>query len=191
MRGKSHSDETRAQVVAALLSGQGVGEVSRALSVPKATVSRIKNELAPEVLQRSRDAQTEAAVAGAVEGLQQMAENDEPTDEEIDAVHERDFERNEAADEAEIETSTLARLEQVGTQKNTHSLDQLISIYLRANLDALARQTVVAGDFKYIARQSAENLAVLHGVMADKAIRILEAAAAAQPLEDLNQNPNG
>lgn len=52
MKGKAHSDEVRAQVIAALLAGQGVTEVARAYKVPKATVSRIKNELTPAQLEQ-------------------------------------------------------------------------------------------------------------------------------------------
>lgn len=54
MRGQAHKDETRAQVIAALLAGQGVNEVSRQYSIPKATVSRIKNGLAVEQLEHKK-----------------------------------------------------------------------------------------------------------------------------------------
>ena len=43
-------DTTRAAVMAALLSGQGVSAIARKLKLSKATVSRIKNELLPEQL---------------------------------------------------------------------------------------------------------------------------------------------
>jgi transposase-like protein len=52
VKGKAHTDEVRAQVIAALLAGQGVSEVARAYKVPKATVSRIKNELTPKQLEQ-------------------------------------------------------------------------------------------------------------------------------------------
>lgn len=51
----------------------------------------------------------------------------------------------------------------------------LAASYLEANLQALTAQAYVASQPDYINRQSAENLAVLHGVMADKSIRLLEA----------------
>jgi transposase-like protein len=44
-RGKAHSDEVRARVIAALLAGQGVNEIAETYSLPKATVSRIKATL--------------------------------------------------------------------------------------------------------------------------------------------------
>jgi transposase-like protein len=49
-RGSPHSDETRAAVIAALLTGEGVSDISRRMQLPKQTVSRIRTELAPEQL---------------------------------------------------------------------------------------------------------------------------------------------
>ena len=54
MRGKEHTNEVRAEVISALLAGQGVNEVSRRYNVPKATVSRIKNGLALEHLEQEK-----------------------------------------------------------------------------------------------------------------------------------------
>lgn len=54
MKGRTHTNEVRAEVIAALLAGQGVNEVSRQYNVPKATVSRIKNGLAPEQLEQKK-----------------------------------------------------------------------------------------------------------------------------------------
>jgi transposase-like protein len=51
----------------------------------------------------------------------------------------------------------------------------LVATYLEANLQALTAQAYVASQPEYIERQPAEGLAVLHGVMADKSIRLLEA----------------
>lgn len=51
----------------------------------------------------------------------------------------------------------------------------LLIEYLEANLNALIAQAYVTSDPDYIVRQSAENLAILHGVMGDKGIRLLEA----------------
>lgn len=47
--------------------------------------------------------------------------------------------------------------------------------YLEANLNALTAQAYVTSDPNYINRQPAGELAVLHGVLADKSIRLLEA----------------
>ncbi len=51
-RGKAHSDDIRAQVIAAILAGEGVSDISRRLQLPKATVSRLRNEVAPEKLEQ-------------------------------------------------------------------------------------------------------------------------------------------
>ncbi len=58
----------------------------------------------------------------------------------------------------------------------------LAAAYLEANLQALTAQAYVTSDPDYIKRQSAESLAILHGVMADKSIRLLEALAS-EPAE--------
>ena len=52
MKGQAYSNEVRAEVIAALLAGQGVSEVSRRYKIPKATVSRLKNGLAVEQLEQ-------------------------------------------------------------------------------------------------------------------------------------------
>ncbi len=47
--------------------------------------------------------------------------------------------------------------------------------YLEANLNAQIAQAYVATDPTYINRQPAESLAILHGVLSDKSIRLIEA----------------
>jgi len=49
-RGRQISDEIRAQVIAELLTGAGVNETARKYQLGAKTVSRIKNEIAPEQL---------------------------------------------------------------------------------------------------------------------------------------------
>ncbi|HOW77939.1 MAG TPA: hypothetical protein PK406_00675 [Verrucomicrobiota bacterium] len=51
----------------------------------------------------------------------------------------------------------------------------LILEYLRANLVTLTAQMRVFSDVAWLKKQPASELAVLHGVCADKAIRLLEA----------------
>lgn len=51
MRGKPHSDETKAAVMAALLAGLSIAEVCRKYNLPKATVSRLRAELGSELEQ--------------------------------------------------------------------------------------------------------------------------------------------
>lgn len=62
----------------------------------------------------------------------------------------------------------------VATLKNSH-IGALVASYLEANLQALTAQAYVASQPEYIDRQPAESLAILHGVMADKSVRLLEA----------------
>jgi len=64
------------------------------------------------------------------------------------------------------------------------ALADLIAGVLTENLKTLAAQAVHARKPEWMNKQSADSLAVFYGVVADKTIRILEAAAAAQPLED-------
>ena len=46
-------DETvKAQVIAALLTGEGVSEVARKFNMPKTTVFRFKSELVPERMEQ-------------------------------------------------------------------------------------------------------------------------------------------
>ena len=59
-------------------------------------------------------------------------------------------------------------------QKST-SIDVLLREYLEANLKALREQTKVFSNEQWLKRQDASAVAVLHGVLADKAVRILEA----------------
>jgi transposase-like protein len=54
-------------------------------------------------------------------------------------------------------------------------IEALAATYLEASLQALTAQAHVASDPDYIDRQPAEGLAILHGVMADKSVRLLEA----------------
>lgn len=79
--------------------------------------------------------------------------------------------------------SWASRLDPVATLKKER-LGVLATTYLETNLQALIAQAYVASDPKYIERQSAESLAVLHGVMADKSIRLFEALHREPPAEE-------
>jgi transposase-like protein len=54
-------------------------------------------------------------------------------------------------------------------------IGDLLLGYLRANIAALTAQQEVFADKTWLRKQPANELAVLHGVSADKAIRLLEA----------------
>lgn len=59
--------------------------------------------------------------------------------------------------------------------KKGERIEELLFNYLTANLAALEAQAKVVSENDYITKQPADSLAVLHGVMADKSIRLLEA----------------
>ena len=63
--------------------------------------------------------------------------------------------------------------------QKTASLGVLVGNYLRTNLETLTAQLEPFRDRSWIEKQPASDLAVLHGVLADKAFRILSALAAA------------
>lgn len=68
------------------------------------------------------------------------------------------------------------------TQKK--EIGELLLEYLRANLEALRAQAEHFKNVEWLRKQSAENAAVLHGVMTDKAIRLLEAFGRAEDDSD-------
>src|SRR5690348_17439150 len=59
--------------------------------------------------------------------------------------------------------------------KKGEEIERLLFGYLTSNLAALDAQAKVVSEREYIIKQPADSLAVLHGVMADKSIRLLEA----------------
>lgn len=67
MRGQKHSDEKRAEALAALLEGQGVTEVAKKYNLPKSTVTDIKRSIDSEEFARVR-AKKEDSLAELIEG---------------------------------------------------------------------------------------------------------------------------
>lgn len=74
-----------------------------------------------------------------------------------------------------------SELRAVATERKDEIGDLLVE-YLRENLVTLKAQAIVFRDPVWLAKQSAENAAVLHGVMTDKSIRLLEALGGPPPL---------
>lgn len=114
MRGRKHPDEVQAQVMAALLAGQGVTEVATQYDLDKSVVSRWRSAIPDDKLQR------------------------------------------------------------IATEKG-RVIEELLFNYLTTTIKALTNQAEAASETEYITKQPADSLAVLHGVMADKSIRLLEA----------------
>jgi hypothetical protein len=112
-RGKQHDDQTRAQVIAALLAGQSISQVAGEYKLPDSTVRGWANGIGDE-LAKVRD-------------------------------------------------------------KKREQFGDLIGDYLKESLTTLSVQQEHFRDKTWLQKQPAEALAVLHGVTADKAIRILEA----------------
>jgi len=112
MARREYSDETKAQVMAALLAGQSINEVATRYKIP----------------------------AGTVKSWRRNSREFRPVD----------------------------------TQKGAEIGDLLLE-YLRENLITLRAQVEHFRDPKWLSKQDASELAVLHGVVTDKAIRLLEA----------------
>lgn len=109
-----YSEETKAAVMAALLSGQSVNQVAKEYDIPKGTVSGWKRK------------STEVA--------------------------------------------------EVTTQKKERIGELLVS-YLSTSLETLEAQARMFKNEDWLKKQNAADVAVLHGVVTDKAIRLLEALA--------------
>lgn len=103
-----HDPEVRAAAMAALLAGQGVLQVAAEYKLPKATVSRWRQEARAEA----------------------------------------------------------GRSEDVGA---------LLLDYLSESLETLRAQAVAFRDPEWLHRQDASEAGVLHGILCDKAVRLLEA----------------
>ena len=115
MTRKRYSDETKAAVMAALLTGQSVNAVAEQYKIPKGTVS----------------------------GWNKIASTYR-TDNDVKKV----------------------KVLEIGV---------LLTEYLQTNLIALKAQAEQFADKEWLRTQDADAAAVLHGVLTDKAIRLLEA----------------
>jgi transposase-like protein len=70
-----------------------------------------------------------------------------------------------------------------GTDPKKAEMGALLLDYLSEALKTLKKQVVAVGDENYIKQQPASEIAVLHGVIADKSIRLLEALADSGAIE--------
>jgi transposase-like protein len=77
--------------------------------------------------------------------------------------------------------------EEIRAEKK-QALEELIAEYMTEGFKTLIAQVQALRDPTYLKQYSPENVAMSHGIMADKLIRVLEAHAAAQPAET---NPGG
>ena len=70
------------------------------------------------------------------------------------------------------------------------SIEALAMTYLEASLQALTAQAYVISQPEYIERQPAGELAILHGVVADKAVRLLDALGRAERVDSYARLPD-
>lgn len=68
-----------------------------------------------------------------------------------------------------------AGAEPIVAESDRAEIGQMLIAYMKEVIAAMRKQTVVFGDEEYLRKQPAGELAVLHGVIMDKAIRLLEA----------------
>lgn len=123
---KPHDQEARAAVLAAILSGSSLAEISRAMKIPEATVGRWR-------------------------------------------------------DQAGLGTKP-PQPHELGPERKA-DLGVRVGEYLDELLIALRAQASHTRDPEWLQRQNAHQLAILHGVLADKAIRILGALRSDEPLQ--------
>ncbi len=79
---------------------------------------------------------------------------------------------------------SLANLEGAVNQEVKYQIGDKLVAYVEKSLDALANQTALFGEASWLASQSAADLAVLHGIVIDKTIRLIEALASGGNQED-------
>lgn len=112
---RTYSEKTKAAVMAALLAGQSVTEISQEYNIPGGTIR-----------------------------------------------------------------SWRARRPQVVTSGQQEEIGELLLDYLRETLTTLKEQARHFRNLEWLEKQNASELAVLHGVQTDKAIRLLEALGKGQ-----------
>ena len=84
---------------------------------------------------------------------------------------------SELAREYQIPESTVSRWKKAAREEAGLSgeIGELLLDYLGENLRTLKAQAVAFRDTDWIRKQSASELGVLHGILSDKAVRLLEA----------------
>lgn len=79
-------------------------------------------------------------------------------------------------------TQKPPKFQTIGTEKK-RDLGELVGEYLDDVLVTLRAQAVHARDQEWLTRQDAAQLAILHGVLTDKAIRLLGALQTDEPIK--------
>jgi hypothetical protein len=115
----THDPETRAAVLASLLSGASIADISRRLKIPDTTIARWRDQA----------------------GIGPKAPKDPHW---------------------------------IGDEKK-RDLGELVGDYLNDILISLRAQAIHTRDKEWLDRQNAHDLAILHGTLNDKAVRLLAA----------------
>lgn len=96
----------------------------------------------------------------------------------------------ETAQEYDLPTSTVSRWKKKAREEagRTDDVGVLLLDYLTENLRTLRAQASAFRDPKWLEKQEADAAAVLHGVLCDKSIRLLEAleGSGVQPTPETN-----
>jgi len=84
---------------------------------------------------------------------------------------------NAVAEEYRLPVSTVSDWKRLARSEAGRSDDigELLLDYLRENLTTLRAQTIAFRDPEWLREQAASEAGVLHGILTDKAIRLLEA----------------
>ena len=81
---------------------------------------------------------------------------------------------SELAEQYKLPTSTISRWKGEATEGVTADVGDLLLGYLQENLKTLREQAIAFRDVGWLREQKASDLAILHGVMIDKCVRLLE-----------------
>lgn len=81
------------------------------------------------------------------------------------------------AREFDVPATTVSRWRKQAREEAglSDDISELLTEYLAENLRTLSVQTVVFSDPEWLGQQTAADVAILHGVLADKSYRLLEA----------------
>lgn len=78
MRGKAHTDEKKAEALAALMEGQGVSEVAKRYKLPHSTVSGLKKTIGSkefDEVRRKKETELASLIEGHLHASLQAASN--------------------------------------------------------------------------------------------------------------------
>lgn len=75
----------------------------------------------------------------------------------------------------DVETQQISIQKKENDEDIKSRISSKLLVYLEANIDAAIAQLKVFSDPNWIREQSAQEMAILHGVMSDKSVRMIQA----------------